>query len=518
MTDLIQKRLNDLAGTTNLSNQDAINVLAGTSGRSQQDAFNIWAGTTGLSRQEAANVKAGTTGLSLQDALNAYSGGTSPETILGSALWAWHDASNTGSVTIDTGVSNWADLSGNSRPLTQGTAANQPTYTSGESVDFTSSNYRMGVTGTIGSTYDYYAVITSLSSQATWRTILWAASNQHPLMLQTGTNALGVFNTAFRDSGYNWDVSEKRIVILRVAANVTSISLDGSDFVTVPSGTMSTSSPAVVGNSSGGAQPCGSIHEQVLVDENSDGTTVNEMLDYLADKWSVTIPEIPARISGLSLWLKADSGTFQDSGASTPAVANNDPVYRWNDQSGAGNYLETNDNSKRPLLKTNSLNSLPTILFDGSNDFLRKSGIAGLTTPATVYMVYKNVTYTTSDYIFEGNSPGDGAVYVSSAGSETVTMNSGSDGPAGVFTTDTYRVATFIFNGASSVMQVDNLTETTGDPGGTNMNGFTLGSNALTTANSNIQVAEVIVYNTAHTGTQRSTIKSYLADRWGLTI
>lgn len=78
----------------------------------------------------------------------------------------------------------------------------------------------------------------------------------------------------------------------------------------------------------------------------------------------------PDSIGDLSLWLDANLGTFQDSGCSTPATANNDPVGCWQDQSGNGVNFTTSTAGVRPLLKTNVSNSLPGIAFDGTNDYL----------------------------------------------------------------------------------------------------------------------------------------------------
>lgn len=47
-----------------------------------------------------------------------------------SGLEAWYDASNSESITIDIGVSEWRDLSGNNRHLIQNTTNNQPSYNS----------------------------------------------------------------------------------------------------------------------------------------------------------------------------------------------------------------------------------------------------------------------------------------------------------------------------------------------------------------------------------------------------
>jgi hypothetical protein len=79
-------------------------------------------------------------------------------------------------------------------------------------------------------------------------------------------------------------------------------------------------------------------------------------------------------ISGLSLWLKADAGTYQErtgASATTPAVADTNPVGSWLDQSGSGNHFTATADTRRPLLKTNILNGMPVLRFDGVNDFLR---------------------------------------------------------------------------------------------------------------------------------------------------
>jgi hypothetical protein len=52
--------------------------------------------------------------------------GFTPKSISG--LAAWYDASVTSSITIQTGVQQWSDLSGNGRHLTQNTTNNQPQH------------------------------------------------------------------------------------------------------------------------------------------------------------------------------------------------------------------------------------------------------------------------------------------------------------------------------------------------------------------------------------------------------
>ncbi len=86
---------------------------------------------------------------------------------------------------------------------------------------------------------------------------------------------------------------------------------------------------------------------------------------------------IPPDIAGCMLWLPADYIT---------GLSNNDPVSTWEDESG-NNYDATSSGSTRPLYKTNQQNGLPTLEFDGSDDFI--GGSRGVLTSYTVFMVLK---------------------------------------------------------------------------------------------------------------------------------
>ena len=60
---------------------------------------------------------------------------------------------------------------------------------------------------------------------------------------------------------------------------------------------------------------------------------------------------------------------FQDTSATTPVMADTDPVARFNDQSGKGNNATQATTTKRPLYKTNS--GKPYLSFDGTDDTLQ---------------------------------------------------------------------------------------------------------------------------------------------------
>ena len=83
--------------------------------------------------------------------LRPRASGFNPKSISG--LYAWYDAADASTITQATGVSAWADKSGNGRTCSQATGANQPAYVlAGQNgknvVDFASSTYRMTTNGT----------------------------------------------------------------------------------------------------------------------------------------------------------------------------------------------------------------------------------------------------------------------------------------------------------------------------------------------------------------------------------
>jgi PKD repeat protein len=80
----------------------------------------------------------------------------------------------------------------------------------------------------------------------------------------------------------------------------------------------------------------------------------------------------PTSISNLELWLKADAGVSTIGGL----------VDSWQDQSGAENHVAQTNNNNRPLLVNvnESINNLPSIRFDGVNDFLLGPTISNLGT------------------------------------------------------------------------------------------------------------------------------------------
>jgi hypothetical protein len=95
---------------------------------------------------------------------------------------------------------------------------------------------------------------------------------------------------------------------------------------------------------------------------------------------------VPTQIAGLKLWVKGDTGTFQDTGLTSAAVADGDPVGGWQDQSGQGNNATQGTAAAKGTLKLNVLNGKAVVRGDGVDDYLTHAALT-LGTTHTVFLV-----------------------------------------------------------------------------------------------------------------------------------
>jgi hypothetical protein len=86
-----------------------------------------------------------------------------------------------------------------------------------------------------------------------------------------------------------------------------------------------------------------------------------------APSWS------PAKLSNLALWLRSDSGLYQDTGKLTPGSSDGDVVGAWEDLSGNGNDVLQATTGFKPILQNEVgelVNGYPIVSFDGADDYL----------------------------------------------------------------------------------------------------------------------------------------------------
>lgn len=185
-------------------------------------------------------------------------------------------------------------------------------------------------------------------------------------------------------------------------------------------------------------------------------------------------------------------------------------VSQWSDQSGSGKHLVQATGSAQPALQTDN-----SILWDGTNHWMQASFT--LNQPFTRYALFKQVTWTAGDQLFNGVTAT--TLIAQNPTTPSLRLNAGSGAADNSnLAVDSYGAVAWIFNGASSLIQVNTTTPTTGDAGANNAGGLTIGNSGSPTLGGNIQVKEIIQYSVAHDAATRATVISYLSRVGGLNL
>lgn len=223
----------------------------------------------------------------------------------------------------------------------------------------------------------------------------------------------------------------------------------------------------------------------------------------------------PADVSGLLLWLETGSSvqTGVAPGYTTAAVG--DPVSRWRDLSAQDNHALQGTTTSQPQYTANG------VLFDGSDDWMQ--AIFTLTQPCTVFLVGRYVSATSFGTMLDGGTGAEGTMRLLLDGTATdkvlvksVTTDNANPVLTNVLLRHVYQVQ---FNGASSFARVDGITTAvsvgTGVPGG-----ILLGArNTLTPSqNGNILLQAVLIYQGALPSTHYTSVETYLAQQYGVTL
>lgn len=216
-----------------------------------------------------------------------------------------------------------------------------------------------------------------------------------------------------------------------------------------------------------------------------------------------TTPFTPLALTALRGWYESDSGT-------TVVVG----VSQWNDKSGLGNHLLQATGGAQPLLVPAQINGLPAIVFDGVDDFMR-AVIVGLVQPSTVFAVFSQATWVSPNTIVDGNVSTMMRVFQTGSspriGISAGTTLAGAVGP----TLGTFGLATAIFNGASSSIQINSIAATSGPAGAGNAGGVVVGARGDGTINASCSVAMLIVTAASATAGEIANVKAYVTTKYG---
>ena len=222
-----------------------------------------------------------------------------------------------------------------------------------------------------------------------------------------------------------------------------------------------------------------------------------------ASKKRGVAPIDPATLTNLRGWWKADTGITIATGVS-----------QWDDQSGNGNNLLQAVGASQPTVTAAAINGLPCITFNGSSHNM--TAAFALTQPVTIFMVARQVTWTTTRNFHDGITAADSMLLSQLTTTPNLRIFAGTSlTGANTLALNTFGMITEIFNGASSEIRITDSTPISGNAGAAAPGGITLGSRQTSTAFANIGVAELIVMNAVATAAERAGVRAYIAQRFG---
>lgn len=198
------------------------------------------------------------------------------------------------------------------------------------------------------------------------------------------------------------------------------------------------------------------------------------------------------------------------------------PVSSWPDASGNGRTL-TGSGAARPAWNaTGGPNSQPSVLFDGSDDYLTASidRPAPGTEPTFYWAVMRQVTWTIGDRFWCAD-PGGGsrlALFQNTATPQIAQANNTTVNSHSGLTVNTYmRVEVYFSNSTADYVKAGSASATTGanasntDPAGP----FELGGSLASLAYANFEVCIFAIFRALPSAAQRAALDAYVTSRFG---
>lgn len=222
-------------------------------------------------------------------------------------------------------------------------------------------------------------------------------------------------------------------------------------------------------------------------------------------------PFSPSDITGLVLWLDADAITGLNDG---------DPVATWEDQSGQDNDAAQGLSTVRPSYETNELNGLPVVSFDGIDEFddnLQTPDFAGGSLSSfTVFLVQRyRSSFGTQEGSFDGESDLQCYLFRATDNNSSYCNNGSQIGPA-TGATNSWHVLCAVVDGASSRLRYNAGTAATGTLSATSLTRATLGIRGNGQDAADVDIAEVLIYDSALSTSDEEDVRDYLITRYGL--
>ena len=226
--------------------------------------------------------------------LRPRASGFNPKSIAG--LYAWYDAADATTITQATGVSSWADKSGNGRTCSQATAANQPAYVlagqNGKNViNFADATKNMTTNGTAWSLTDNtmfwsFQFPDIAASAAAWQLFDFTVIREIVFGNSTSEFRIGIGVTGITPVSRRWYIlSVQWLGVSTVYRLNQSAGTTINANATYSSGASTQMTMGFVGSTS----IRGYIGECITYSTALNATQVTTVNKYLAKKWGATI-------------------------------------------------------------------------------------------------------------------------------------------------------------------------------------------------------------------------------------
>lgn len=190
----------------------------------------------------------------------------------------------------------------------------------------------------------------------------------------------------------------------------------------------------------------------------------------------------PNDVSNVMLaWHRASVGVYSDAGVT--AAMDGVGVQEWHDQSGNSRDVLQSDATKKPLLQTNEIGSMPIVDFDGVNDTLKTATTWSEAIPITVFTVLKfhgGISATNAIYDL-----GDGSIFqMQRLSNERLRLHNGATGvvATSVITSGVALVAA-VHDSVSGEIWINGTQEDTGGSGSNVFEEIVLGTHRNGTSN-----------------------------------
>tara|TARA_B100000809_G_C15140146_1_gene532760 strand:+ start:8846 stop:11380 length:2535 start_codon:yes stop_codon:yes gene_type:complete len=229
--------------------------------------------------------------------------------------------------------------------------------------------------------------------------------------------------------------------------------------------------------------------------------------------------------SNLTLWLDAKDGVETGGTSATDGGS----IDSWINQQINPGCIDLNQttSSKMPTYRTNALNFNPIVEFDGSGDQLDRSVLgsdifaASNNTIFFVHKYYSGIVY----FKWEQGSSGNRVGFENSGGSTRFDFPTDAIGnqTIGTFPFNTAgQIVTSTSNSSTSTLRNMGLQNTSNPTTGTLNTSFTsnlsIGENVSFSVPSQVDFAEIIIYNEALSAIDQNKVESYLAIKYGMTL